>query len=77
VPKPEPKREVEKKTLNEDVLMISDIEEALNDLVEAKSTPEEEIRRLPKSRKVRKLESDEDIKDETEVEPPKEMPRDF
>jgi hypothetical protein len=42
------------------MLMISDIEES-----DIKSTPTEEFVRGPKTRKVRKLESDEEIKDET------------
>lgn len=40
--------------------MVSDVEEA-----DLKSTPEEELVRNPKNRKVRKLESDEEIKDES------------
>lgn len=41
--------------------MISDIEEALNDLVDAMPVEEEEeVTRLPKNRKVRRLESDDE-----------------
>jgi len=49
--------------------MISDNEGALNDLVYTKLNPEEEIRRLPKSRKVRRLDRDTNIKDQAEVQP--------
>jgi hypothetical protein len=47
--------------------MISDNEGALHDLVYTKLNPEEEIRRLPKSRKVRRLDRDTNIKDQAEV----------
>jgi len=61
--KPEPKCEVQDKPI-EDMLMISDIEES-----DVKSSAKDEFVRAPKTRKLRKLESDEEIKDETAMQP--------
>jgi hypothetical protein len=71
-----PVKEVEKQK-SSDESMLSELEEAVAEMMEVsleqkpQETSEYEILRLPKNRKVRKLESeDEEIKDETSYAPP-------